>query len=484
MKDKGCGIMAAKNKSYYIKSGIGIAIMVFFGYIPPLGAITPMGMHVLGIYIGLLYLWSVVDVIWPSFMGLFMLGLRGYATISDLIVSGWGNATNVYIVLICIFSYFVTKSGVSDILVNKIISRKFAKGKPWMISFLFLAAAYTVGAVVSMTPACLIVWAIFTKYIGDLGYKKSESYPVLMIVGIALAGLMGFSLFPFRPPASILMGMAQEAGVAVPFVSFVTTSFLIGFGSLIIYLLICKYVVRPDITLLSKEYNFDEADKMTTYQKQILLLTVILIILFIIQSAFGTTAIGSFLSKFGTSGIVLAMLTIMIFIRTKNGEPFVDIIDATRFGVVWPVFYLLTIGMTIGVALSDNALGIGQTLAMALDPIFGREGGPVLFAAMTVFFTIFTTNFMYNHTAAMIVYNVAILYCGKLNINPALLVCLIGVSSNASIIFPSANPIAAVMHGMKDWVTAKDIYKYSIPLAIAVWIVASLAWITVGNIMF
>ena len=41
-----------KSAKYYILSAIGIAIMLFFGYLPPFGTVTELGMKVLGIFIG------------------------------------------------------------------------------------------------------------------------------------------------------------------------------------------------------------------------------------------------------------------------------------------------------------------------------------------------------------------------------------------------------------------------------------------------
>lgn len=472
--------MAAKSTSYYVKSAMGIAIMLFFGHIPPVGYITPMGMTVLGIYIGLLLLWTVVDMVWPSLLGLFLLGLSGYSTIPALISAGWGNTTNVYIAAIFMLAYFVIKSGVSDIMVNSILSRKFAKGKPWMISFLFFVAAYVVGAIVSLTPSALIVWAVFTQYCKELGYKKSEPYPVIMIIGICLASLMGFSLFPFNPPASILVGMAADIGVYVPFVSFVIVAFLIGWGSLGLYLLVAKYIFRPDVSLLQKEYEFKVAQKMTPYQVKILFFTILWVALLTMQSALSHTLVGGFLAQFQPVGVTLAVLMIMAFLRTKEGQPMADLIDAARNGVYWSVFFLLTIGMPIGFALADAELGFGGTLQMALDPFFYREGGLMLFGILVTFFTILGTSFMLNHISAMMLYAVVILYAGRLNVNLALLISLIGVVSNTSFLFPSSNPVAAVMHGMKDWVTTADISKYAFPLAVIVWVVSTIVFL-IGN---
>src|SRR5690554_5134391 len=63
-----------KNLSYYIKSLIGIAIMLFFQFIPAPAPITQSGMALLGFFIGLVVLWTLVDLLWPTFVAMIMFG--------------------------------------------------------------------------------------------------------------------------------------------------------------------------------------------------------------------------------------------------------------------------------------------------------------------------------------------------------------------------------------------------------------------------
>lgn len=473
-----------KQTAYYINSFITVAIMVVFFLLPPLGCITGLGMKVLGVYISMLYGWSTVGFIWPSFLGIFFLGFSGYDTIPNLINGGFGNPTNVYIFLICLFAFYVTDSGVSDILVKSVIGRDFAKGKPWVITWLFFTATYLVGAFVSMTPACLLVWSVFVKYCKDIGFQKGDRYPIMVIVGIALSGLMGFSLFPFRPPASALVGMITEEGGTVPFVSYVVSAFIMGYGIVMLYWVMCRYVFRPDVELLKKEYDFGAVGKMTPYQTEISAATILLIVLFIIQSAFSSTQVGQFLNKFGTSGVVLGMLMILAFIKKKDGSQFIDIIQGTKLGVIWPVFYMLTVGMTLATALTEDSVGFKAQMIAWLSPVLGGSGGRVLLLFLCAAIAIITTNFMNNMTSALIVFSIGILYCEVTGVSPAMMACLVGVTANVSIVLPSANPIAAVMHGMTDWVTARDIYKYSVPIVLIGLIFTVLYSTLLGNLMF
>lgn len=474
-----------KNTAYYINSAIGVAVMLFFGYLPTFSTVTPMGMKILGIYIGLLYLWSTVDMVWPSLLGIVITGFSGYKSVGGLLSAGWGDGTVVYIWLICMFAYFVNKSGVSDNIVRGIMGLKIAKGRPWVVSFLFFVATYAVGALVSMTPACLIVWSFFQKFAKDLGFKKGDKYVSFMIVGIALAGLMGFTLFNFRVPGSILIGYIEAAGGYVSFVGYSVTAFIVGFGSLVLYTLIGKFVVRPDLERIKAGYNFEGGQKMTSYQKQLMFLTVALIVVFIIQSMFTSSAIGQFLTKLGTSGIVVVFLIVMGFIRRKDGSVFADMIDATKNGVPWPVFYILTIGMPLAFAMTDESLGIQPMLSSVFDTVIGNGvSGLFIFVIFITFLSAFSTQFLLNQIPGMIIFPIASAYCTKLNVNPGMLACMITLCANSSIILPSANPIAGVMHGMTDWISSKEIYKYAIPLVVSVWLLAVIVWLVFGNFFF
>ena len=474
-----------KNTAYYINSVIGVCIMLFFGYLPTFSTVTPMGMKILGIYIGLLYLWSTVDLIWPSLLGIVVTGFSGYKTVGALLSAGWGDGTNVYIWLICLFAYFITKSGVSDNIVRGIMSLKIAKGRPWVVSFLFLTAAYAVGALVSMTPACLIVWAFFQKFASEMNYKKGDKYVSFMIVGIALAGLMGFTLFNFRVPGSILIGYIESAGGHVSFVGYSVTAFIVGYGALIVYTIIGKFIVRPDVERIKGGYDFGSGEKMTSYQKQLLGLTVALIVVFIIQSMFSSTAVGQFLTKLGTSGIVVVFLIVMGFIKRKDGSFFADLLDGTKNGVPWPVFYLLTIGMPLAFAMTDETLGIQTMLSGVFDSILGGGvSGLFVFVIFITLLTAVSTQFLLNQIPGMVIFPIASAYCATLNVNPGMLACMITICANASIILPSANPIAGVMHGMTDWISSKDIYKYAIPLVISVWLLCVIVWLVFGNTFF
>ena len=81
---------ASKNTKYYIHVAIFLLITFGFGFLPPFAQITPVGMKVLGAFIGAVYGWLFIALDWPSLIALLALGISGYAdTTHELFISGW-----------------------------------------------------------------------------------------------------------------------------------------------------------------------------------------------------------------------------------------------------------------------------------------------------------------------------------------------------------------------------------------------------------
>ena len=68
---------ATKTVRYYILSAIGIAIMLFFRFLPPMGTVTELGMNVLGIFLGAIWCFSTVGTFWPALLALVLFGTSG-----------------------------------------------------------------------------------------------------------------------------------------------------------------------------------------------------------------------------------------------------------------------------------------------------------------------------------------------------------------------------------------------------------------------
>ena len=63
--------------AYYLHTVVCLLIMFGFGQLPPVEPLTPLGMNLIGIFLGVLYGWVCIEIVWPSLAGLLALMLIG-----------------------------------------------------------------------------------------------------------------------------------------------------------------------------------------------------------------------------------------------------------------------------------------------------------------------------------------------------------------------------------------------------------------------
>ena len=130
--------LTMKNKViYWIKTLFCLWLLFGFGYLKPWGTLEPIGMKVLGIFLGMLFGWTFIGFIWPSILGAIALGFSGYATVSSVISSGMGNiSVTVFVLFLFIMAGYVDRVGLTTWIANWFISRKIAINRPWILTFL------------------------------------------------------------------------------------------------------------------------------------------------------------------------------------------------------------------------------------------------------------------------------------------------------------------------------------------------------------
>ena len=95
------------NIPYYIHSAIVILLMFGFGQLPSIAGLSHVGMQALGIFLGTLYGWTFVDMMWPSLLCLLAVVLTGNGTIADVFMEGFGaNVTTMTLFILALAAYF------------------------------------------------------------------------------------------------------------------------------------------------------------------------------------------------------------------------------------------------------------------------------------------------------------------------------------------------------------------------------------------
>ena len=198
LKEKGKETMKSKDMQYYIKSVIGLVIMFGFGQLPPIGPLTPLGMRIVGLFVGLVFLLCTVDIVWPSMLGMIGLGLTGYCSVGEAISSGFGSEMVWMMLILLVLAAGISNSGLGEILARWFITRKALQSRPMLFTFVYIVSFGICSLLVASFTSVILAWSIFYNIADMAGYKKGERYSTIFIIGCFLSCIMYEGLFAFR----------------------------------------------------------------------------------------------------------------------------------------------------------------------------------------------------------------------------------------------------------------------------------------------
>lgn len=477
----------AKNTSYYIKALITIVIMFGFGQLPPIDPITPLGMNIVGIFIGLLFGWMTIGLVWPSILGCIALVMIGDMTIAEVLAGGWGSTTNMLIFFMIMVAAIVEQSGCSRFIAMFLITRKWVLGRPWIFTFMFLGAAFVLAAVTSTIPTIIVCWSIWYSICNQVGYKPYQPFPSFMVVGIVMAATFGLSVFPFRPVGILVFGILQDlAGISVNYLTFTLFTLPLCLICILVFTLLGKIVFRIDVSLLKNlnEDSFKDVDlTLNKHQKAVLFFVVLLILLLLIPSVLPTSFfLAALLKKLDAVGTAMLIVVLMCALKI-DGKPILSFKEVASKGMQWDVLMLTAVVMPLSSVLCTDGTGVTDFLLKVLNPLFeGRSS--FTFLMIAVFSAVLITNFAVNNVVGAILLPVFYPFALQLGIEPLALTSLLVWTCHFALLTPAASPMAALLHGNTQWVRTTDIYKYGFLIVISSMIVAWVLGIPYAQFMF
>ncbi len=474
---------------FYINTVIVFLLVFGVGFIEPFGQITPMGMKVLGVFLGVLYGWCTVGLLWPSLLCFVALGSTGYCTISEAVSVGFGNNTVLLIFFIFMLAAYCEKSGLSQWIANWFISRKVGEGRPWMFTILIFGAAYVMSGLVSMYATIVILWGIFYKICDIAGIPKKSKYASAVLAGIVMTCVSTGSIFPFKPFSAIVIGLLQKGtgGMAVEFVPWtvfhITMSICIVAG----YLLFMRFILRPDVTAV-KAASLRCADmrgqKMNALQKRAAgILVLFLLIIFLPSFLPKSWAITTWLNNVNVIGGVSICMILLSLIVDKEGKCDVSVPKLISSGTDWQLLILLASTMPLADALEAEEVGILTTIIGWLNTMFSQIN-PALFVIVVGLVFLLATQVAHNMILMIVFIPVLTKMALSYGVNPILVASIIFVAANTAFLTPAASANAALIFGNTDWVETKQAYLYGFAIVVVGALVISFVGVPLGTLLF
>ena len=193
---------------------ISLAIMVCFKFVPAAEPLTPLGVEVIGIFLGMLYGWLIAnDSFWPSIFGLLFLGLSSYSTVPAVLRDGFGNSTVLLLFFFFAFTNIISAAGITEYIARWIVSRKVVQGRPYLLTLMIFLAMCALVIMVSCAAATMVIFPLIKEICRLYGVKPGSKWASITLVGTICVGCSFYMLLPFKSlPAVVFSSYTQMSG--------------------------------------------------------------------------------------------------------------------------------------------------------------------------------------------------------------------------------------------------------------------------------
>ncbi|MGI6224735.1 MAG: SLC13 family permease [Peptococcales bacterium] len=476
-----------KETVYYLHTLIFLIITFGFGYLPTFSTVTEMGMKILGIFLGALYGWIFIGLIWPSLICLLALPLSGYMNAKAMFNASFGDPVVQMMFFIFVFCATISYYGLSKYISLWFISRKFVLGKPWMFTFAFLISIFILGGLTSASPAAIIGWSILYGICDVVGYKKGDDYPTIMIFGILFAAQIGMSMIPFKQvPLTVLGAYETMSGQGINYGNYMLISVLTCIFLSLAFIIVCKYILKPDVEKLKKidleALNIKDELVLNKIQKIIMFFLALLVILLVLptflpKGLFFTV----FLNKIGSTGVCVLIVAIMCFLKI-DGKPLLNFKKMVDTGVAWGIILLLAVVQPLAGAMTNESTGIVKMIISTLDPIFAGKSA-VFFILVMGAIAVVITNFINNGAVGVALMPVCYALSVSMGLPPEISVIIVTILVHCAFLTPAASSSAALLHG-NEWIKSNEIAKLSLIFVVVAYVTIACVTLLLGSVMF
>ncbi len=474
-----------KTRKYYIHLIISLCIMLFFRFIPNFGQMTNLGMELLGIIIGALWGWVNCDLIFPSVMAMILVGFTdAFDNVPAVFTAAISNPTIQLIIWILIFSAILTASGICNQMAQRIMSSKIIKGRPWLLTVFIYAVSLLIAAFGMGLAGTILMWEFIYSVSKQVGYTNKDTWPKMMIVGTVVSSLAGVVIMPYTVGVVATFGYLAGSGGDASYNFGTYLLFMVILNVIIgaLYLLFVKVFVRPDMSKLKTSVELGEKIPFTSQQKVAAIALLAMIVLLIAPSILPAGSLKNFLNTIGMTPTIVLITALVTIPRTKEGKPLFTFQQLGASGMIYGPTFMVATAVIVGSNLATGETGFVSSVMALFAPVLAGKS-PYVFTAIILIFALLLTNVINNAIAGAVMIPVMYGYAVSVGANPLVIAALMALVTDMGMLLPCACPVAAVMHGNKEWLTTKDIMIFSLIGLLAVAITVLVIGIPLGNMM-
>ncbi len=446
-------VAGEKKYSWAIHLIISLLIMYAFRLIPAPEPITPYGMEVLGIFIGMVYaLCSPTSTVaWGALLGLIMLGTTDFGNVTTVLSAAFGNYVILMMIVTLLFIPVVADSGLCNYLFAKIMTSKLCKGNPWRAVYAIQICLLLLCFILQPMVILFLTYSLFGNIYKLAGYTKKDLFPMFFNMGILLFCCIVPLKFPWAGMALLsLNNITQATGLTcppMPYMAMVIPYILLTCGG---WCLVMRIFPGCDASKLA---NIDLAELVPESGK---------------------------LDILGVMALIVAACALI----TIDGQPLLAMNSAAK-SFSWPTVFVFSAATTLGGALTAADTGISAFLLQKLSPILSTFSSTQFLLILAVI-TIIATNLLSN--AAVIValsaFTVSMFTGGLIDESTMYVGCvMVGVLGDVGVFHPGSSAISAVYHS-QEMASPKTAYTVSSLACIYCILTSWIVMVPLGAIFF
>lgn len=456
------------NPIHYV---ICAAFCLLFRFIPPVLGLTELGMGIIGTFIGAVYGWILIDMLWPSMLALLGIGIS--IGMDKMMAGSFGSLTVVALIVCMMAVGAAMKNGAFSWMAMKLLTSKALAGKGYLTIFLILIIAWLTG---SFNPIvmCLIFCAFMTSMFKQCGVKKNDPLVLFTFIGIAYLLMSGQILFPFMGTGLSYMMSYNNMfpDLPMPTGSYMVMMGVMGIIMTVVYVSLMKFVFRVDVSPLANYKNEDGVPEATKGQK----ISLIIFALFLgtmLLSVFGPAPIKGFLAHFGIVGITIVFGLLVPLLKDENNQPIgnlQNLLSMCDWGQITMMGYI----MVVSGQMMLPETGISTAIACLFKPFMGLP--PMVFIVVVLFMALILTNIANNVLVTVLCMPFLVNFGSSIGMNPVGMVCMLFILSEFALATPAASPVTAVAYS-QEMVTSNAMTKTAVKVILPLFIVfLVLAW--------
>lgn len=424
-------------------------LMVSGWFLPTFSTVTEFGVKVLGIFVGMMYGWIFIDLIWTSLLGMIMLSLCGLGTAVAVFGSGFGSEIVLLVIFFSVFTTWLEDIGLINTVTQWLLTRKVLKGRPYLFIFMIFLVTFICGAFVGIYATIFLMWGICYKLLLTLGYEKQGKMGAFLLIGVAYTSIMGMCVKPWTPWSMMgIRGLTTATGLNVDFLPYSSWMIVISIVSILLFLLVGKFIVRIDcdkmknidFAALGGTIDFNKQQKLAAF-----MLVAIILALYLPSALSKDLWIYAVLNQLGAVGVI-GCVTIVLCMVSSNGKPILEFASVAAKAIPWSMVCLLASVGPIGTALMHADAGITKMVLSVMRPIFAGQSPMMIYILVSVICCVLT-QFLNNTVLLVALTPLMCQLAQSLGANPVIVAVLMIFALSSALATPGASSRAGLVFG-------------------------------------